>query len=120
METRSRIVFTQGGKGGVGKTTIITAFVGWARSKGLDPVLMDFDFENREKSSLQSFYGEAQKIDIHKPDALDKLFHNLETPGTLVIVDHGTGMTEQSGIPTAALLWSNEKASYSIPSMAVA
>jgi MinD-like ATPase involved in chromosome partitioning or flagellar assembly len=91
IETRSRIVFTQGGKGGVGKTTIITAFVGWARSKGLDPVLMDFDFENREKSSLQSFYGEAQKTDIHKPDALDKLFHNLETPGTLVIVDQGAG-----------------------------
>ena len=91
MTRRSQILFTQGGKGGVGKTTIITPLTAWIRSKGFHPVLLDFDNENREKSSFQSFYPEAQKIDIHAPDALDRVFHFLETPGSIVIADQGAG-----------------------------
>ena len=91
MTHRSQILFTQGGKGGVGKTTVIAALTGWIRTKGFDPVLLDFDSENREKSSFQSFYPEAQKIDIRAPDSLDRVFHFLETPGTIVIADQGAG-----------------------------
>lgn len=91
MTQRSQILFTQGGKGGVGKTTVIAALTGWIRRKGFDPVLLDFDSENREKSSFQSFYPEAQKIDIRAPDSLDRVFHFLETPGTIVIADQGAG-----------------------------
>jgi hypothetical protein len=91
MTQRSQILFTQGGKGGVGKTTVIAALTGWIRTKGFDPVLLDFDSENREKSSFQSFYPEAQKIDIRAPDSLDRLFHFLQTPGTIVIADQGAG-----------------------------
>jgi MinD-like ATPase involved in chromosome partitioning or flagellar assembly len=91
MTQRSQILFTQGGKGGVGKTTVIAALAGWIRTKGFDPVLLDFDSENREKSSFQSFYPEAQKIDIRAPDSLDRVFHFLETPGTIVIADQGAG-----------------------------
>jgi hypothetical protein len=91
MTQRSQILFTQGGKGGVGKTTVIAALTGWIRRKGFDTVLLDFDSENREKSSFQSFYPEAQKIDIRAPDSLDRVFHFLETPGTIVIADQGAG-----------------------------
>ena len=91
MTQRSQILFTQGGKGGVGKTTVIAALTGWIRRKEFDPVLLDFDSENREKSSFQSFYPEAQKIDIRAPDSLDRVFHFLETPGTIVIADQGAG-----------------------------
>jgi hypothetical protein len=91
MTQRSQILSTQGGKGGVGKTTVIAALTGWIRRKGFDPVLLDFDSENREKSSFQSFYPEAQKIDIRAPDSLDRVFHFLETPGTIVIADQGAG-----------------------------
>ncbi len=91
MTQRSQILFTQGGKGGVGKTTVIAALAGWIRTKGFDPVLLDLDSENREKSSFQSFYPEAQKIDIRAPDSLDRVFHFLETPGTIVIADQGAG-----------------------------
>ena len=91
MTQRSQILFTQGGKGGVGKTTVIAALAGWIRTKGFYPVLLDFDGENREKSSFQSFYPEAQKIDIRAPDSLDRVFHFLETPGTIVIADQGAG-----------------------------
>jgi hypothetical protein len=91
MTPRSQILFTQGGKGGVGKTTVIAALTGWIRTKGFDPVLLDFDSENREKSSFQSFYPEAQKIDIRSPDSLDRVFHFLEKPGTIVIADQGAG-----------------------------
>jgi len=91
MRRRSHILFTQGGKGGVGKTTVITALTGWIRAKGFDPILLDFDNENREKSSFQGCYPEAQKIDIHAPDSLDRVFHFLEAPGTVVIADQGAG-----------------------------
>src|SRR5258708_25072045 len=91
MRRLSHILFTQGGKGGVGKTTVITALTGWIRAKGFDPILLDFDNENREKSSFQGFYPEAQKLDIHAPDALDRVFHFLEAPGTVVIADQGAG-----------------------------
>ena len=91
MTQRSQILFTQGGKGGVGKTTVIAALTGWIRTQGFDPVLLDLDSENREKSSFQSFYPEAQKIDIRAPDSLDRVFHFLETPGTIVIADQGAG-----------------------------
>src|ERR1700741_953595 len=91
MTQRSQILFTQGGKGGVGKTTVIAALTGWIRTKGLDPVLLDFDRENREKSRFQSFYPEAQKIDIRAPDSLDRVFHYLEAPGTIVLADQGAG-----------------------------
>jgi hypothetical protein len=59
--------------------------------RGFEPVLLDFDSENREKSSFQSFYPEAQKIDIRAPDSLDRVFHFLEAPGTIVIADQGAG-----------------------------
>src|SRR6266481_7569030 len=91
MIRRSNIIFTQGGKGGVGKTTVVTALTAWIRTKGFDPVLLDFDSENRDKSSFQSFYPEAQKIDIHAPDSLDRVFHFLEKPGTILIADQGAG-----------------------------
>ena len=91
MTKRSQILFTQGGKGGVGKTTVIAALTAWIRSKGFDPILLDFDNENRDKSSFQSFYSEALKIDIRAPDSLDRLFHFLETPDAIVIADQGAG-----------------------------
>jgi hypothetical protein len=91
MIQRSQILFTQGGKGGVGKTTIIAALAAWVRAKGFDPVLLDFDTENRDKSSFQSFYPDAQKIGIHAPDSLDRVFHFLEVPGAVVIADQGAG-----------------------------
>jgi hypothetical protein len=63
----------------------------WIRTRGYDPVLLDFDNENRDKSSFESFYPETQKIDIRAPDALDRVFHFLEAPGTIVIADQGAG-----------------------------
>jgi hypothetical protein len=62
----------------------------WIRTRGYDPVLLDFDNENRDKSSFESFYPETQKIDIRAPDALDRVFHFLEAPGTIVIADQGS------------------------------
>jgi hypothetical protein len=91
MTKRSQLLFTQGGKGGVGKTTVVAALTAWIRAKGFDPILLDFDIENRDKSSFQSFYPEALKIDIHAADSLDRFFHFLETPGAIVIADQGAG-----------------------------
>src|ERR1700752_1698975 len=99
MTQRSQILFTQGGKGGVGKTPVIPALTGWIRTKDFDPVLLDFDTDNREKACCQIFDPEAQKIDIRAPDSLARGFDFLETPGTIVIADQGA----VSGADTCSL-----------------
>ena len=92
MPNTARIVFTQGGKGGVAKTEIALSLVPWYHEKGLEPVLLDFDVENTNKSGLQNFYPEARKFDVHSEGALDEFFDICDDEGTEVILaDLGAG-----------------------------
>ena len=86
-----RIVFTQGGKGGVAKTELALSLVSWYRQNGHDPVLLDFDVENTNKSCLQNFYPEALKFDIHREGALDELFDACAGDADIVLADLGAG-----------------------------
>ena len=74
MSKKTRVVFTQGGKGGVGKTEVLNCLINWYREQGFTPVLLDFDIENTNKSGLQNFFPEATKIDVHHEGALDEFF----------------------------------------------
>ena len=74
-----RVIFTEGGKGGVGKTEIAINLTTWLRSHGIEPQIIDFDAENTEKSGLQCFFPEATKLDVHQPGALDHVFEACET-----------------------------------------
>ena len=87
----TRIVFTEGGKGGVAKTELALSLVSWYRARGLDPLLLDFDIENTNKSSLKSFFPEAAKFDIHREGALDELFEACDKGRDLVLADMGSG-----------------------------
>ena len=89
--SNSRIIFTEGGKGGVAKTEVALCLVSWYRHHGFDPVLLDFDVENTNKSGLQNFYPEARKLDIHKHGALDELFDACEQANGIVLADLGAG-----------------------------
>ena len=42
-----RIVYTQGGKGGVGKSALITMLVEWYRKQDVPIGLIDMDSENK-------------------------------------------------------------------------
>jgi hypothetical protein len=86
-----RVVFTEGGKGGVGKTEVALSLVSWYRQRGIEPALLDFDIENAEKSSLQSFYQEATKLDVHREGTLDELFAACDNGASVVLADLGSG-----------------------------
>jgi hypothetical protein len=89
------VVFTQGGKGGVGKTEVILSLISWYRERGLEPALLDFDIENTNKSGLQNFYPDARKLDVHREGALDEFFDVCdEAANGLVVADLGAGAGE--------------------------
>ncbi len=92
MKLTKRIIFTQGGKGGVGKTEVVLSLIPWFRSKGIEPSLLDFDIENSKKSGLQNFYPEAQKLDVHAEGALDRFLDICDDDKTqIIIADLGSG-----------------------------
>jgi len=94
MRDTTRVIFTQGGKGGVAKTEVILSVIPWFREQDLNPTLLDFDIENTNKSGLQNFYPEALKLDIHKDGALDEFFDVCDAAEGLVVADLGAGAGE--------------------------
>ena len=74
----SRIVFTQGGKGGVGKTTFTSGLIEWYARQKAPCALLDLDTENKARGSLAHFYSDARKIDIHRPEGLDAFIDVLD------------------------------------------
>lgn len=105
MTQNIRIVFTQGGKGGVGKSEVIFSLIPWYRYKGFTPLLLDFDIENTNKSGLQNFYPEAEKYDVHAEGALDSFFDICDDgQHDVIIADLG------SGAGTSTYQWFDEVA----------
>ena len=87
-----RIVFTQGGKGGVGKTTAALSLYDYYMTKEASVTLADFDGENRAKSGLNFWHKSAQKVDIHTRSGLDKLIDlALGTEDDIILADMGSG-----------------------------
>lgn len=103
-----RAVFTQGGKGGVGKTEIAIALAAWYRATGIQPALLDFDVENADKAGFQSYYPEATKLDIHREGSLDAFFNAFDNGTRVVLADLGGGSSN------AARAWFDEAADYAV------
>jgi Mrp family chromosome partitioning ATPase len=85
-----RIVFTQGGKGGVGKTAFTSLLVEWYARQGLRYTLLDLDTENKARGSLTHFFPEARKVNIHTSEGLDAFVDVLDH-APLVVADMGAG-----------------------------
>ena len=103
MKKSKRIIFTQGGKGGVGKTELQLSLVTWVRSQGHNPLLLDLDIENTSKSGLKNFYPEAKKYDVHAEGALDSFLEICDQETySIIIADLG------SGAGTATYQWFDE------------
>ncbi len=88
-----RIVLTMGGKGGTGKTTLMTALAEWYQEHLLPFVLLDLDTENKARGSVSHFFRErAQKVNIHTPAGLDAFVdHLVGAEDKLVLADMGAG-----------------------------
>jgi MinD-like ATPase involved in chromosome partitioning or flagellar assembly len=59
-EPISRVVFTQGGKGGVGKTAFTSLLVEWYAAQNAPHILLDLDTENKARGSLAHFFPQAR------------------------------------------------------------
>jgi MinD-like ATPase involved in chromosome partitioning or flagellar assembly len=90
-ETASRIVFTQGGKGGVGKTAFASLLVEWYSDQRTPHIVLDMDTENKARGSLTHFFPSARKINMHAPDGLDVFVDVLDEGMPIVVADMGAG-----------------------------
>ena len=87
-----RVVFTMGGKGGVGKTGVMVALAEWFEANGIPVTLLDLDTENKARGSLKHFFdGTVTKVNIHTPAGLDAFVDHLESGASIILADMGAG-----------------------------
>ncbi|GAC1699875.1 MAG: hypothetical protein NVS9B4_00150 [Candidatus Acidiferrum sp.] len=85
-----RIVFTMGGKGGVGKSRLSVGLAEWYATKGVAYTMLDLDSENKTLGSLHHFFEDAEKVNINTPDSLDVMMNRLENTD-VILADMGAG-----------------------------
>lgn len=91
-EARKRVVFTQGGKGGVGKTGFMIHLAEWFVANQVPFTLLDLDTENKARGSLKHYFnGLARKINIHTEAGLDTFIDCLSDGAPVVLADMGAG-----------------------------
>ena len=87
-----RVVFTMGGKGGVGKTGLMVALAEWFEAHEIPFTLLDLDTENKARGSLKHFFnGFVTKVNIHTPAGLDTFIDHLESGTSIILADMGAG-----------------------------
>jgi MinD-like ATPase involved in chromosome partitioning or flagellar assembly len=87
-----RVVFTMGGKGGVGKTGLMVALAEWFEANEIPFKLLDLDTENKAQGSLKHFFnGSVAKVNIHTPAGLDAFIDHLESGAAKILADMGAG-----------------------------
>jgi MinD-like ATPase involved in chromosome partitioning or flagellar assembly len=87
-----RVVFTMGGKGGVGKTGVVVALAEWFRANEIPITLLDLDTENKSRGSLKHFFnGTVTKVNIHTPAGLDAFVDHLDGDAPIILADMGAG-----------------------------
>jgi hypothetical protein len=92
MNPSKKIVFTPGGKGGVGKTTVAVALAEWYAENKIPCTLLDLDTENKKKGSFAHFFPDrALKIDINTPAALDGFIDHADEEPDIILADMGAG-----------------------------
>lgn len=92
MEYSKRVVFTMGGKGGVGKTGVVVALAEWFQASEIPVTLLDLDTENKARGSLKHFYdGTVTKVNIHTPAGLDAFVDHLHDTAPIILADMGAG-----------------------------
>lgn len=87
-----RVIFTMGGKGGVGKTGVVVALAEWFQANEIHVTLLDLDTENKARGSLKHFFnGTVTKVDVHTPAGLDAFVDHLDNGTPIILADMGAG-----------------------------
>ncbi|OPZ85997.1 MAG: hypothetical protein BWY74_03761 [Firmicutes bacterium ADurb.Bin419] len=90
-----RVIFTMGGKGGVGKTCAAVNLAEYLLFHQVPLKLIDCDTENKRKGSLKSFFPEAVKVNIREFGGMDIFIDEAcssESPIILADLGAGSGM----------------------------
>jgi MinD-like ATPase involved in chromosome partitioning or flagellar assembly len=91
-ETRKRVILSMGGKGGVGKTSVMVNLAEWFNANQIPVRLLDLDTENKARGSLAHFFtGQAPKMNIHTPAGLDAFIDYLADGCPVILADMGAG-----------------------------
>lgn len=89
---QKRVVLSMGGKGGVGKTSVMVSLAEWFDSNQIPVQLLDLDTENKARGSLMHFFSHrAPKLNIHTPAGLDGFVDYLTAGAPVIIADMGSG-----------------------------
>jgi hypothetical protein len=89
---QKRIVFTMGGKGGSGKSTLMASLTDFLRSEQCPVTLVDCDVENKVHGSFSHFFKDALKVDITTPHGLDEFVDKVFADNApMVLADLGAG-----------------------------
>ncbi|MCE0499516.1 MAG: hypothetical protein LV481_16370 [Methylacidiphilales bacterium] len=92
MKPSKKVVFTPGGKGGVGKTTVSVALAEWYIENQIPCTLLDLDTENKKKGSFAHFFPDRTvKIDINTPAGLDAFIDHADKEPAVILADMGAG-----------------------------
>jgi MinD-like ATPase involved in chromosome partitioning or flagellar assembly len=91
-QAAKRVILSMGGKGGVGKTSIITGLAEWFDENRIPLQMLDLDTENKARGSLAHFFGDrAPKVNINTPAGLDAFVDYLSDGAPVVLADMGAG-----------------------------
>ena len=89
---KKKVAFSMGGKGGGGKTTVISALAEWYEENQIPCTLLDLDIENKKKGSFSHFFPDrAVKIDISTPAGLDAFIDHADKEPDIILADMGAG-----------------------------
>jgi len=92
LAAEKRVILSMGGKGGVGKTSIMAALAEWFDANQIPLQLLDLDSENKARGSLTHFFNErAPKVNIHTPAGLDAFVDRLVDGAPVILADMGAG-----------------------------
>jgi hypothetical protein len=91
-----RVVFPIAGKGGVGKTTVVSALAEWYASNNQKADLLDMDPENKAEGSLKALFANAHKLPALESWTYDKLLGiSLESDADVILADVGAAQGYQ-------------------------
>jgi MinD-like ATPase involved in chromosome partitioning or flagellar assembly len=92
MRPGKRVILSMGGKGGVGKTSVMAGLAEWFDGNQIPVKLLDLDTENKARGSLTHFFGgRVPKINIHTAAGLDAFIDHLSDGVPVVLADMGAG-----------------------------
>ena len=85
-----RVILSMGGKGGVGKTSVMAGLAEWFDENQIPVTMLDLDTENKARGSLTHFFGgRVPKVNIHTPAGLDAFVDHLADGAPVILADMG-------------------------------